>query len=174
MCIRDRPNIGDVITYTIEVTNNGPAPATNVVVMDAVPNGFAGITNISTGGTAVGSTVTWTIPAIAVGQTVPVTFDATVLAPGPGVDFNNVATILSMNGVDSDSTPGDAPDSDGDGLIGSEDNNPNDSGQDPDDQDDSDDEPVTPRLLSLGSTVFSDDNNIGCLLYTSPSPRDRG
>ena len=46
-------------------------------------------------------------------------------------------------------------------MIGSEDNNPNDPGQDPDDQDDSDDEPVEPRLLSLGSTVFSDDNNNG-------------
>jgi len=33
------PNIGDVVTFTIEVTNNGPAPAANVVVTDAVPNG---------------------------------------------------------------------------------------------------------------------------------------
>jgi len=60
------------------------------------------------------------------------TFEAVVLAPLPGVEYNNVATIESMDGVDSDSTPGDAPDSDGDGLIGSVDDNPNDSGQDPD------------------------------------------
>jgi len=88
-------------------------------------------------------------------------FDVTVEAPGDGVDYLNIASVEEMDQFDPDSEPGNDPDTDGDGLIGSEDDNPNDTGIDPDDEDDADDEPVTPRLLSLGSTVFVDNDNDG-------------
>ena len=140
------PNIGDVITFTIEVSNAGPDAATNVVVIDEVPNGFTDITAISDGGSATGSTITWTGLGIASGATETLTFDVTVLAPGEGVEFNNIAAVEAVDQFDDDSEPGNDPDTDGDGLIGSEDDNPNDPGIDPDDD---------------------------CLLYTSPSPRDR-
>jgi uncharacterized repeat protein (TIGR01451 family) len=46
------PNVGDVVTFTIEVTNQGPSDATNVAFEDVVPNGYSAISNISNGGTA--------------------------------------------------------------------------------------------------------------------------
>src|SRR5262249_49933486 len=35
------PNVGDVITYTVAVTDNGPNSATNVIVNDLLPAGLA-------------------------------------------------------------------------------------------------------------------------------------
>jgi len=155
------PNIGDVITYTIEVTNDGPSEATGVAVSDDVPNGFSNIAAISDGGSAAGSTITWSGLSIAAGATQTLTFNVTVEAPGDGVDFNNIASVIEADQFDPNSEPGNDPDTDGDGLIGSEDDNPNDPGQDPDDEDDADDEPVEPLLLSIGSNVFVDNDNDG-------------
>jgi len=60
------------------------------------------------------------------------TFDVTVEAPLPGVEYNNIANVTAADQFDPDSEPGNDPDTDGDGLIGSEDDNPNDPGADPD------------------------------------------
>ena len=89
------PNIGDIITFTIEVSNAGPSDATGVAVEDVVPNGFTGITAISDGGSAAGSTVTWSDLSIAAGATETLTFDVEVLAPGEGVEFNNCLLYTS-------------------------------------------------------------------------------
>ena len=155
------PNIGEVITFTVTVSNEGPNDATGISVEDVVPNGYSGISAISNGGSEAGSVVTWTDVDVAAGASVDLTFDVTVEAPGDGVEFNNIANVTELDQLDTDSEPGNDPDTDGDGLIGSEDDNPNDTGIDPDDEDDADDEPVEPLLLSIGSNVFADNNNNG-------------
>ena len=53
------PNVGDVITFTISVTNDGPNDATNVSVADIIPNGYTNFTNISGGGVLAGNIITW-------------------------------------------------------------------------------------------------------------------
>ena len=200
------PNVGDVVTFSIEVINDGPNDATNVVVEDEVPNGYSNITNISGVGSATGNVITWAALGVPAGTSVTLTFDVTVEAPLPGVEFNNIADIASSDQFDPDSEPGNDPDTDGDGMVGSEDDNPNDTGIDPDDEDDADDEPTTPQVvdISLIKTVSDAAPNVGdvitftitvsndgpndatgvavedavpngfsgCLLYTSPSPRD--
>ena len=140
------PLVGDVITFTIEVSNDGNNTATGVTVEDAVPNGYANIANISNGGSAAGSTITWTGLTVEVGTPVTLTFDVEVLAPTAGVEYNNIAEVTTTDQFDEDSEPGNGADTDGDGLIGSEDDNPNDPGVDPDDEDDADDEPVIPNV----------------------------
>ena len=60
------PSVGDVVTFTIVVTNQGPDEATGVAVEDVVPAGYSGIANISGTGSETGGTITWsglTIPA---------------------------------------------------------------------------------------------------------------
>ena len=82
------PNVGDIITFSIEVSNNGPSDATGIAVEDLLPSGFTNPTNISNGGSAAGSVITWTGLSLANGATTILTFDVEVLAPAAGVDYD--------------------------------------------------------------------------------------
>ena len=44
------PNEGATVTYTVQLTNNGPNAATNVVVTDIVPAGLTYVGASITGG----------------------------------------------------------------------------------------------------------------------------
>ncbi|MCB9296621.1 MAG: DUF11 domain-containing protein [Lewinellaceae bacterium] len=113
------PNAGDVVTFTITVTNQGPQPATGVAVQDVVPNGYTNITNINGFGTLSGSAITWSGLNIAAGGSVTLTFNATVAAPGAGVSYMNVAQVTASDQFDPDSTPNN---DDGDQSEDDEDN----------------------------------------------------
>jgi len=67
------PNIGDFVTFTIEVTNNGPSDATNIMVDDVLPNGFGAVQNISNGGAISAAGVSWSGLSITNGQTLSLT-----------------------------------------------------------------------------------------------------
>jgi len=81
------PNIGQIITFTLEVSNAGPDVATNVSVNDIVPVGFtyeAG--TIAGGDTAddsdpIAAGLNWTINSLPVGAPVVLSFQAKVEAP---------------------------------------------------------------------------------------------
>lgn len=70
------PSIGETVTFSIEVLNQGPFTATNYVVDDTVQAGFGSISNISNGGTLVGNQLEWVLPLLAPGSSQTVTFDA--------------------------------------------------------------------------------------------------
>jgi uncharacterized repeat protein (TIGR01451 family) len=57
-------NPGDLITYTLTITNSGTVAASNLVITDAIP---AGATYIS-GGTRVGDVVSWTVASLSAGN----------------------------------------------------------------------------------------------------------
>ena len=103
------PDVGDVVTFTINVSNNGPSTATGVSIENIVPAGFASISAISNGGTFsfVTDEVTWTGLSIPVGtNTLSLTFNATVQNPtGVLGEFTNIAQVTFANQFDSDSTP---------------------------------------------------------------------
>jgi len=108
------PRVNDVVTYTVRVTNSGPAAATNVVVEDRLPSGLAFVAFTGgTPGTVNAQTLTWTIPTLASGQTATFTFTARVTAAG---SYENVAEVTRSDQDDPDSTPGN--------------NNPNEDDQD--------------------------------------------
>ncbi len=76
------PTVGDNVTFTVTATNHGPAAATNVVISDQLPAGRLGYQSSSTSGpqpsTYDPAAGAWTIPALAVGNTVTLTLVATV------------------------------------------------------------------------------------------------
>jgi uncharacterized repeat protein (TIGR01451 family) len=73
------PKIGEVITFTLVATNNGPENANGVVITDELPIGFANPTNISNGGSFAGNTITWPPFNMVVGQSITLTLQATVV-----------------------------------------------------------------------------------------------
>ncbi|NRB53755.1 MAG: DUF11 domain-containing protein, partial [Saprospiraceae bacterium] len=167
------PNVGDVITFTIDVENLGPNNATGVAVEDVVPNGYSNIDNISDGGTADGNTITWDGLTIANGSTISLTFDVTVNEPGDDIDYVNIAEVTAADQIDSDSEPGNGADTDGDGDIGPLDN---DGSQDNDDEDDGDDARIAPQQidLQLVKSVSDAAPNVGDIITFSIAVENLG
>lgn len=86
---------GTQFNYQLEVTNNGPAPATVVVVDDELPAQVAYLSN-DCGGTYDGGTrhFTWTIPTLAAGVTA--TCQITVAVSAATGAIVNTASVTSQ------------------------------------------------------------------------------
>ncbi|MDT0558503.1 gliding motility-associated C-terminal domain-containing protein [Ichthyenterobacterium sp. W332] len=114
------PNVGDVVTFTINVSNAGSVDATNVSVQDVVPVGYSNIVNISGSGVALGNQIDWTGLTVPVGvDTVTLTFDVTVDPPtGAADEYLNSVEITASDQFDPDSDPSTGSDTDdnGDGI----------------------------------------------------------
>ena len=108
------PAEGDVVTFQIEVINNGSAQATNVSLIDTLPPGITFTGSSVTQGTYNSSTGLFTIGTLNTGGSAILTLTGTVDVGEGGNTITNITTAAA----------GDQPDP--------------------------------------------------CLLYTSPSPRDRG
>ena len=92
------PAVGEVVTFTLLVRNNGPAVATGVRVTDALPTGYSFVSTSTAQGSFVAPV--WTIGALANGASATLTMQATVLASG---NYQNTATV-SSDQIDSDPT----------------------------------------------------------------------
>ncbi len=120
------PIRGEQVVFTVTATNNGPEPATNVLINDALPSGLDFDDAVESQGTYVSATGIWTLEdPIAVGANATLMITATV-NPGVGdpLMITNVASVRSLDqtdptaGNDSDSATiehkagdyGDAPD----------------------------------------------------------------
>ncbi len=117
------PNIGDVVTFTINLSNFGDVDATGVAIENFVPAGFDNVTAIDNSGTFSFLTdmVTWTGINVPVGNnTVALNFDATVQTPtGTIGEYTHIAEVIFANQLDVDSTPNN---DDGDQSEDDEDN----------------------------------------------------
>ncbi|WP_298365027.1 gliding motility-associated C-terminal domain-containing protein [uncultured Lutibacter sp.] len=97
------PNVGEIVTFTIIVTNIGPNTATNVNVEDYLPTGFSYDSHTVTAGVYTSTTGSWVIPTILVGTPVTLTIDALVLPTG---QYTNFAQVVGADQVDPDSPHG--------------------------------------------------------------------
>jgi uncharacterized repeat protein (TIGR01451 family) len=86
---------GGFVDYKITYTNTGEVDLTNVYIVDDYPEQYLSISNTG-GATNSGTTLTWTIGNLPIGQTGTVTYTAAIRATTPAnVDIINVATIYS-------------------------------------------------------------------------------
>ncbi|MGM0648483.1 MAG: gliding motility-associated C-terminal domain-containing protein, partial [Bacteroidota bacterium] len=82
------PYIGETVVFTVEVTNNGPANATGVIVSELIQSGFSYESSTVTNGTYNNSTGDWLIGNVPSSATEVLTITATVLSSGSYI--NNV------------------------------------------------------------------------------------
>ena len=98
------PSLDDVVTFTITVTNHGPADATGLIVRDIIPVGlvFEGYTS-TRGSYEPNKLGFWTIGDLAVGQTETLTISTKVVITNM---IENIAQVSHVDQEDPDSTPG--------------------------------------------------------------------
>jgi len=92
--------IGQPVTFTLTVTNNGAVPATGIVVTDPLPGGMSATSTTPPGACSGTTTVTCTAATLAAGASTSFTITAN-LPPVPGT-YTNTATVASAT---TDATP---------------------------------------------------------------------
>lgn len=101
------PKVGDVIVFTLSLTNVGPQDATGVVIRDRLPTGLtyaAGSSSITTG-TYDAISGDWDLTAVTItagGAPITIQIGATVGSQGV---ITNTTQVISINQEDLDSEP---------------------------------------------------------------------
>jgi uncharacterized repeat protein (TIGR01451 family) len=91
------PNVGDTITFTITLLNDGPRDATNVMVSDLLPAGLALVSATPSQGTYASATGAWTVGTVTTGTPQTLALQATVVSPNPQT---NTASISAADQFD--------------------------------------------------------------------------
>ncbi|MFC1717048.1 T9SS type A sorting domain-containing protein [Candidatus Poribacteria bacterium] len=96
----DSPNVGDTVTYTVTVTNNGPGAVTNAVVTDLMPSGLAYTSATATQGSYNSNTGAWSIGDLANGASAILTIAATVDTNTCADTITNIVIVTAMDQAD--------------------------------------------------------------------------
>jgi len=96
-----KPTVGQVVTYTITISNGGPADATGVVVDETLPDGLEYRSSEATQGDYDPETGTWDVGDLAVGEEATLTVKARVTGKA-GSTIDNVAEVTKLDQPDPD------------------------------------------------------------------------
>ena len=163
------PVPGQNVTFTLTVNNAGPSIATSVTVEDRLPTGFTYVSSsiASSNGDETASScvhvngvVTCELNSVDIGVDDVIELVAFSNPTTEGTTQTNVAEIVSATELDTDSVHGN-------NILSEDDQQSIDISVSTADQ----------ANLSLTKSVDDTEPNVFqsiCLLYTSPSPRDRG
>ena len=144
------PNIGDQVTFTVTVSNDGPGDAMNVELGDSLPAGLTYVSDTPSQGTYNDVTGVWTVGSLLNGNNANLQIVASVDTVGTKT---NTAQVTASDRLDVDSTPNN------DVLA----------------EDDQDEALVTPQVadLSLTKAVDNPTPNVGDqVLFTVTASND--
>ena len=91
------PNVGDQVTFTVTLTNNGPDTATNVQVTDLLPAGLTFVSATPSQGTYDSATGLWTVGTVTTATPPTLQLVATIASTGAQT---NTATISASDQPD--------------------------------------------------------------------------
>ncbi len=107
--------VGGQLTYTIQVTNNGPDDATRIGLTNRLPDALQFGTG--TGLSAASGVISTTLAGLEPGATQSLTFSAVITAPGV---FDNRAEITALDQTDPNSLPGSGTDDGENDMAGTD------------------------------------------------------
>nr|WP_321236031.1 gliding motility-associated C-terminal domain-containing protein [uncultured Psychroserpens sp.] len=93
----NQPLIGDEVTFTITVANEGFVTATGVIIEEVIPSGYTFVSAIATAGTYSDFDGEWIVGQLNPGQVEVLSITVEVLGFG---DYLNTATITAFSGGD--------------------------------------------------------------------------
>ena len=100
---------GDRVTYYITVTNNGTMKATGLKITDKVPTGLLlDESSITKDGSLKDGVITWTIDELKEGESITVSFTASVKESSEGVKIVNIAQTTHENDPTNPDEPQDS------------------------------------------------------------------
>ena len=88
-------NVGDTLTYSVTVTNNGPENTTNVKVTDQLPAGLAFVSASATLGSYATTTGLWDVGSLNNGSSTVLTLIVTLSSTTAGQKITNTAIVSS-------------------------------------------------------------------------------
>jgi uncharacterized repeat protein (TIGR01451 family) len=91
------PNVGDTITFTVDLADLGPDSATDVTVADLLPSGLRFVSASPSQGTYDSATGVWTVGTVSTSASQTLTIIAQVLSPA---SVANVASISQSDQFD--------------------------------------------------------------------------
>ncbi|WP_395682014.1 hypothetical protein, partial [Dokdonella sp.] len=97
------PNVGDDVTFSVTIHNNGPSDATNVALADALPAGLSLVSATPSQGSYSGTTGIWNVGTLTAGgssSTATLTIVANVTAAG---GMTNTAAVSASDQTDPNS-----------------------------------------------------------------------
>ena len=83
------PNVGDTITYTVTLSNNGPDAATSVQVTDLLPAGVSFVSDTPSQGTYNSVSGLWTVGTVTTAAPQTLLLTATVVGAGAGDQYGD-------------------------------------------------------------------------------------
>ena len=98
------PNLGQDVTFIVTLVNSGPDAATNIVVTDILPAGFAFQSATPDAGNYNQTNKQWTVPTLASGEDAVLTV---VLRANVATEVTYSAQVTASDQIDPNSTPGD-------------------------------------------------------------------
>lgn len=81
---------GDILTYTIKVTNNGPNDNANIVVSDTLSSGVTFVSSTADNGSYNLATKKWSIPFLANGEVATLTIKVKVVTQGVTLNYATI------------------------------------------------------------------------------------
>ncbi|MGP8080218.1 MAG: DUF11 domain-containing protein [Dehalococcoidales bacterium] len=98
------PSVGDTVTFTVTLTNNGPLDDTGIIVTDIVPAGLTYSSSVADTGTYDATTGIWNIGSVANGGTATLTLKVTVNSGMATQTITSTAKITHSDQPDGDTS----------------------------------------------------------------------
>ncbi len=100
---RDSPNVGDDVTFTVTIDNDGPDAATGVKVKDVLPTGISYVSSTAAQGSYSPTSGEWNVGTVPPGTNIALYIVGRVTDPAAKI---NAAELIAADQFDPDSTPG--------------------------------------------------------------------